>query len=81
MDPILLLALLTFGLILAYLIWNKVSVERQKSGRQTSGIGGPNDPVASTSENMRDPEEIRQSLDAASDDHTPARSSATQRDR
>ena len=67
MDPILLLALVTFALVLGYLIWNKVSVERQKAGRQTTGLGGPSDPVASTTDKLRDPEEIRSSLNAASD--------------
>ena len=33
MDPILLLALVTFALMVAYLIWNRVSVGRQKSGQ------------------------------------------------
>ena len=46
-HPLFLLALVTFVLILGFLFWNKASVKRnQQTGGNTSGIGGPNDPMA-----------------------------------
>jgi hypothetical protein len=46
-NPIIILALVTLGLVLALLIWNYRSVRRnQATGGKTSGIGGPNDPMA-----------------------------------
>jgi hypothetical protein len=46
-HPLSFLALLTFVLVLAFLIWNLLSVRKnQKTGGDTSGIGGPNDPLA-----------------------------------
>jgi hypothetical protein len=46
-HPLYLLVFVTFLLVLAFLVWNLVSVRRhQKTGGKTSGIGGPNDPMA-----------------------------------
>ena len=46
-SPVFLLALVTMGLVLVFLIWNYLSVRRnQKTGGKTSGLGGPNDPMA-----------------------------------
>lgn len=46
-SPVFLLMLVTFVLVLVFLIWNYVSVRRnQKTGGKTSGLGGPNDPMA-----------------------------------
>ncbi len=46
-HPLYLLAFLTFLLILGFLVWNLVSVRRkQQTGGKTSGLGGPNDPMA-----------------------------------
>jgi hypothetical protein len=37
----------TFILIIGYLAWNYFSVKRnQETGGNTSGLGGPNDPIA-----------------------------------
>ena len=71
MDPILLLALATFALVIAFLVWNRISVARQKAGTPPSGIGGPNDPLAGTTENMRHPDAMRASLDAATGADAP----------
>jgi hypothetical protein len=46
-HPLYWLAFLTFLLVLGFLIWNRVSVHRnQVTGGKTSGLGGPNDPMA-----------------------------------
>ena len=46
-NPIIILALVTLGLVLVFLIWNYLSVRRnQATGGKTSGLGGPNDPMA-----------------------------------
>jgi hypothetical protein len=67
MDPILALALVTFALVVAFLLWNRASVKRhQESGGNTDGIGGLNDPLSGTTKGMRDPEEMRASLNAMS---------------
>jgi hypothetical protein len=63
MDWILLLAVVTFGLFLAFLAWNKVSTNRHQAGAAT-GVGGLADPMSGTTEGMRDPDEMRASLDA-----------------
>jgi len=67
MDWILVLAMATFALLLAFLWWNKASTKQHReTGGNTSGIGGLNDPMSGTTEGMRDPEEMRAALDAAS---------------
>jgi hypothetical protein len=65
MDWILALAIMTFGLLLAFLWWNRASTKRhQETGGNTEGIGGLNDPMSGTTQGMRDPEEMRAALDA-----------------
>jgi hypothetical protein len=64
MDWIFLLAVVTFGLFLAFLVWNKVSTNRHQAG-DASGVGGVADPMSGTTEGMRDPEDMRGSLNAA----------------
>jgi hypothetical protein len=67
MDWILVLAIATFVLLLAFLWWNKTSTtQHQQTGGNTSGIGGLNDPMSGTTQGMRDPEEMRAALNAAS---------------
>ncbi len=68
MDWILMLAIVTFLLFLAFLTWNKLSLQQHQStgGKKTTGIGGLNDPLSGTTEGMRDPDEMRRDLDAAS---------------
>ncbi len=65
MDWILLLAIVTFALVIAFLIWNRMSVKRnQDPSNNSSGMGGPNDPMAGTTAGMRDPDEMRAHLNA-----------------
>ncbi len=69
MDWILLLAVVTFLLVLAFLVWNRMSLQRhQTSGASATGIGGLKDPLSGTTEGMRDPDEMRADLDAAASD-------------
>ena len=54
------------SLSLAFLVWNRVSTRRhQETGGNTTGLGGPNDPLAGAAEGMRHPDEMRADLDAA----------------
>nr|WP_294501652.1 hypothetical protein [uncultured Rhodopila sp.] len=67
MDPIFALALVTFACVVAFLLWNRASTKRhQQTGGNTDGIGGLNDPLSGTTKGMRDPDEMRASLDAMS---------------
>ena len=46
-HPLYWLVFATFGVLLGFLGWSKLSVKRnQQTGGKTSGIGGPNDPMA-----------------------------------
>lgn len=54
-----------------YLVWNKVSTTRHQKG-ETTGVGGLNDPMSGTTKGMRNPEEMRGALDAASGNQTVA---------
>ena len=66
MDWIFLLAAVTFLLFLAFLVWNKTSLNRHQSPVSgVKGIGGLNDPLSGTTEGMRNPDEMRSDLDAA----------------
>ncbi|WP_428490860.1 hypothetical protein [Rhodopila sp.] len=66
MDWILILAIATFALLLAFLLWNRSSLKRhQTTGSDTSGIGGLSDPMSGTTEGMRPPDEMRADMDAA----------------
>lgn len=76
MDWILTLALATFVIVVAFLLWNRQSTKRRsETGGNTSGLGGPNDPLSGAAEGMRHPDELRSSLDAASDPAAPQRPS------
>ena len=47
MHPLFLLPAATFVLLIAVLGWNFLSTKRsQETGGKSSGIGGPNDPMA-----------------------------------
>jgi hypothetical protein len=73
MDWILMLALVTFLLVLAFLAWNKISLQRHTSTKgNAQGIGGLNDPLSGTTEGMRDPDDMRRDLDAAASSPHPA---------
>ncbi len=65
MHPLFLLALGTFVLFAGFLVWNLRSTQRQKGNPPSSGIGGPNDPLAGNTEGIRHPDEIRADLDNA----------------
>lgn len=46
-HPLYILAFATFLLLIGFLVWNLLSVKRrQKTHGHTTGIGGPNDPLA-----------------------------------
>jgi hypothetical protein len=62
MDWIFLLAIVTFALFLAFLAWNKASTTQHQKG-ETTGVGGLADPMSGTTSGMRDPNEMRASLD------------------
>jgi hypothetical protein len=71
MDLILTLALATFVLLIAFLLWNRASTKRhQESGGHPDGnalgIGGLADPLSGVAEGMRHPDEMRADLDTAS---------------
>ena len=66
MDWILTLAIVTFLLVIAFLVWNRTSLHRhQATDGNAKGIGGINDPLSGTTEGMRDPDAMRADLDAA----------------
>lgn len=66
MHPIYLLAFGTLAAVAAFGFWNYASTRRQQTtGGNTDGVGGPNDPMAGAAPNMRDPDEMRASMDAA----------------
>jgi hypothetical protein len=48
MHPLILLPLLTFILLIGFLVWNYVTTkEHQRTGgKKASGIGSPKDPLA-----------------------------------
>jgi len=74
MDWIFLLAIATFVLVLGFLWWNRKSMQiHQQSGGSASGLGGLNDPMSGTTEGMRDPEEMRASLNAMASASTAER--------
>jgi len=63
-DWILMLALVTFLCVLAFLVWTKMSAARHKQAGDNQ-IGGLNDPMSGTTPGIRDPDTLRASLDAA----------------
>jgi len=64
MHPLFLLAIGTFVLVVAFLAYVKLSHTRHQQGK-AHGIGGENDPISGTTNRVRDPDELRASLDAA----------------
>ncbi len=65
MHQIGILAAATFALLLAFLGWNLLSVRRHRFNRDRTGPGGSNDPFSGKTEGLRNPDEIRASLEAA----------------
>lgn len=66
MDWILILALATFAIVVAFLLWTRTStIRHHHTGGNTSGLGGPNDPLSGTTEGMRHPDDMRRDLDRA----------------
>lgn len=46
-HPLYLRAFATFFLVQGFLVWNRISLRRnQQTGGKTSGLGGPNGPLA-----------------------------------
>ena len=68
MHPLFLLVFATFVLVIGFLVWNKISVDRNKAGQNTDGIGGPSDPLSGKTEGIRPPDQLRASLDAAANE-------------
>jgi hypothetical protein len=65
MHPLFLLAIGTFVLVVGFLVWTRVSTSRHRLGRSNpEGIGGKNDPLSGATDALRDPDEMRASLDA-----------------
>jgi hypothetical protein len=64
MHPLFLLAIGTFVLVVAFLAYVKISHSRHRQGK-VEGIGGENDPISGTTNRVRDPDELRASLDGA----------------
>jgi hypothetical protein len=64
MDWILLLALVTFLCVLAFLVWTKTSAARHNKASENA-VGGLNDPLSGTAPGIRDPDTLRASLDQA----------------
>jgi len=46
MHPLLLLPILTFVLILAYVGWSGLAIKRSEKPGRTKGIGSPEDPMS-----------------------------------
>ena len=65
MHPLFLLAIGTFVLVVGFLIWNRVSTGRHSFGQNPAGLGGENDPLAGATDDMRQPDAMRASLDEA----------------
>jgi hypothetical protein len=79
MHPLFLLAFGTFVLIIAFLVWNRVSAARHSFGRNPAGIGGVNDPLSGATDDLRHPDAIRASLDAAASRPLSTREDASPR--
>ena len=65
MHPLFALAAGTFLLFIAFLAWNLLSTKRHRFGRKPTGVGGVNDPLAGATNNLRDPDDMRASMDMA----------------
>jgi hypothetical protein len=68
MHPLFVLAIVTLLAVIAFAIWNLMSVHRnqQTGGNAVEGIGGVADPMSgTTTDHIRSGAEIRASLDAA----------------
>ncbi len=76
MDWILTLALGTFVLLVAFLLWTRISTKRNhESGGTASGVGGESDPLSGAGADVRDAETLRSSMDKAADPSTNQRAS------
>jgi hypothetical protein len=50
-HPLFLLAIVTLVIVAGFGMWSLMSVKRrQKYGRSTTGVGGPNDPLSGHTE-------------------------------
>jgi hypothetical protein len=65
MHPLFLLVVATFALVLGFLVWNKMSVKKHSFQADKPGIGGSADPISGKGADVRSPDEMRASLDAA----------------
>ncbi len=69
MHPLFLLVFATFVLVIGFLVWNKLSVDRHSFSHDTAGLGGSGDPLSGKTEGIRKPDELRASLDAATNEN------------
>ena len=65
MHPLFLLVAATLVLVIAFLGWNYLSVQRHRFGRDRTGIGGSSDPLAGKTKGLRSPDEMRAAMDTA----------------
>jgi hypothetical protein len=63
MHPLFLLAFATFIVVIAFLIWSRMSATRHRPGRRQTGVGGPADPISGANPEIRDPDVLRANLD------------------
>ena len=70
----LILPLMTFAVLVAFLLWNRYSTKRNhETAGHASGVGGPKDPLSGDSEGMRNPDVLRANLDEAAAAPTPGK--------
>ena len=63
-HPLLLLALATFIIVIGFIYWSKRSAKRhQETGGNTSGVGGPNDPLSGATSGIRGSDAMTAALD------------------
>ena len=71
MHPLFLLVAATFALVLGFLVWNKMSVKRHRFQTDTAGVGGSADPLSGKGADVRSPDALRASLNAAAASDAP----------
>ena len=70
-DWIFMLAIATFVLVLAFVVWTKMSAAKHHRSGSGDGIGSASDPLAGSTNRVRDPDTLRTSLDNAAAANPP----------
>ena len=70
-DWIFMLAIATFVLVLGFVIWTKMSAAKHHRSGSGEGLGSKNDPLAGSTNRVRDPDTLRASLDTAATANPP----------